>query len=71
MLLVTALLERSIFRRCVYILGGMAMVFAAGEEISWGQRIFGFATPDLLMTLNEQKEFTVHNIATSHSTSST
>ena len=63
MLLITALLERSIFRRCVYILGGMAMVFAAGEEISWGQRIFGFATPDLLMTLNEQKEFTVHNIA--------
>ena len=41
----------------------MAMVFAAGEEISWGQRIFGFATPDFLMHLNEQKEFTVHNIA--------
>ena len=33
LLFVTALLERSIFRRCVYILGGMAMVFAAGEEI--------------------------------------
>ena len=59
----TAWKERSFFRRCVYILGGMAMVFAAGEEISWGQRIFGFATPDFLMGLNEQKEFTVHNIA--------
>ncbi len=59
----TAWMERSFFRRCVYILGGMAMVFAAGEEISWGQRIFGFATPDFLMGLNEQKEFTVHNIA--------
>ena len=59
----TAWMERSFFRRCVYILGGMAMVFAAGEEISWGQRIFGFATPDFLMPLNEQKEFTVHNIA--------
>ena len=63
LLLVTALLERSIFRRCVYILGGMAMVFAAGEEISWGQRIFGFATPDFLMHLNESKEFNVHNIS--------
>ena len=62
MLLVTALLERKIFQRCVYILGGMAMVFAAGEEISWGQRIFGFATPDFLMHLNYQKEFNVHNI---------
>ena len=59
----TALVERSFFRRYVYILGGLAMVFAAGEEISWGQRLFGFATPDFLMPLNEQKEFTVHNIA--------
>ena len=62
LLFVTALVERGFFRN-VYILGGMAMVFVAGEEISWGQRIFGFATPDFLMHLNEQKEFTVHNIA--------
>ena len=62
-LLLTALVERSFFRRCVYILGSIAMVFAAGEEISWGQRIFGFATPDFLMHLNESKEFNVHNIA--------
>ena len=61
-LFVTALVERSFFRRCVYILGGMAMMFAAGEEISWGQRIFGFATPDFLIHLNESKEFNVHNI---------
>ena len=62
-LLITVLVERSFFRRCVYILGGIAMVFAAGEEISWGQRIFGFATPDFLLHLNESKEFNVHNIA--------
>ena len=63
LLFVTAWAERSFLRRCVYILGGMAMVFAAGEEISWGQRIFEFATPDFLMSLNEQQEFNVHNIA--------
>ena len=63
LLFVTALVERSFFRRCVYILGGITMVFVAGEEISWGQRIFGFATPDFLMRLNESKEFNVHNIA--------
>ena len=63
LLFVTALVERSSFRRCIYILGGIAMVVAVAEEISWGQRIFGFATPDFLMHLNEQKEFTVHNIA--------
>ena len=61
-LFVTALVERGIFFRCVYILGGMAMLFVAGEEISWGQRIFGFATPDFLMRLNESEELNVHNI---------
>ena len=63
LLFITARAERSFLRRCVYILGGMAMVFAAGEEISWGQRIFGFATPDFLMPLNMQQEFNVHNIS--------
>ena len=63
LLFVTARGERSFLRRCVYILGGMATVFAAGEEISWGQRLFGFATPDFLMPLNAQQEFNVHNIA--------
>ncbi len=63
LLFVTALVERGIFQRCVYILGGVAMVFASGEEISWGQRIFGFATPDFLMRLNDQQELTVHNLA--------
>ena len=61
-LFVTALAERR-FRRCAYILGGMALMFVAGEEISWGQRIFGFATPDLLMRLNDQGELNIHNIA--------
>ena len=61
----TAWREPSLYRRCVYIIGGVAMVFAAGEEISWGQRIFGFATPDFLLPLNESKEFNVHNISNS------
>ena len=63
LLFVTAWWSGSFFRRCVYILGAVAMVFAAGEEISWGQRIFGFATPDFLMYLNESKEFNIHNIS--------
>ena len=45
LLLVTALVERSFFRRCVYILGGVAMVFAAGEEISWGSASSGLRRP--------------------------
>ncbi len=62
LLFAAALFERHFFRSSVYVLGGIAMVFVAGEEISWGQRIFGFATPDFLLGLNEQSEFNVHNI---------
>ena len=57
-----ATMERRIFQRCVYILGCVAFMFAAGEEISWGQRIFDFETPDILMEMNRQNEFNIHNI---------
>ena len=33
----------------------------AGEEISWGQRIFDLATPDYLSSVNEQDELNFHN----------
>ncbi|BDS05313.1 hypothetical protein NT6N_03530 [Oceaniferula spumae] len=36
--------------------------FVAGEEISWGQRIFGWATPDWMRDSNVQEETTIHNL---------
>ena len=33
-----------------------------GEEISWGQRIFGIVTPEQLSEVNVQQEFNFHNI---------
>lgn len=39
-----------------------ACVFSAGEEISWGQRLFGWGTPPALSEINHQDETTVHNI---------
>lgn len=33
-----------------------------GEEISWGQRIFGFSTPEGLATINVQNEVNLHNM---------
>ena len=67
LLFATARIERNSVRRCVYVLGGLAMMFGAGEEISWGQRIIGFATPDILLDFNSQKEFNIHNIYSSRS----
>ena len=44
---------------------GMALLFfvAAGEEISWGQRIFNIQTPEELKEVNVQQEITFHNLA--------
>jgi len=36
--------------------------FGAGEEISWGQRIFNIATPEAINAVNDQGEITVHNL---------
>src|SRR5690606_27922034 len=36
--------------------------FGAGEEISWGQRILGFDTPDELSAVNAQDEANLHNV---------
>lgn len=45
-----------------YLLLGLFFLFAAGEEISWGQRFFNFSTPSYLAEINVQKEFNIHNI---------
>jgi amino acid transporter len=43
---------------------GLALVLfvAAGEEISWGQRLFGLSTPESLGAVNTQDETNLHNI---------
>ena len=46
----------------LYGLVTLAAWFLTGEEVSWGQRIFGWATPEALEEINRQGETTVHNI---------
>lgn len=41
---------------------GMLCIGAAGEEISWGQRIFGISTPEAISEVNVQHEFNIHNL---------
>ncbi|MDX8396300.1 MAG: hypothetical protein R8K22_07805 [Mariprofundaceae bacterium] len=48
-------------RNIVFLLLGLLFFFAAGEEISWGQRIFDFGTPEIL-NANIQHESNIHNL---------
>lgn len=51
--------------------GGVWMLLASagvlflmgGEEISWGQRLFGWGTPGALSSANKQDETNLHNLA--------
>ncbi len=49
-------------RNWFFLLFSASMLFGAGEEISWGQRIIGFETPRQIVEINVQKEFTLHNL---------
>lgn len=42
----------------LFVLG---MVYALGEEISWGQHYFGWATPEWYRGINDQEETNLHN----------
>lgn len=46
----------------MFLAFGLGSFVIAGEEISWGQRIFGWQTPEDLAAINHQGETTVHNI---------
>lgn len=40
----------------------VALIFVIGEELSWGQRLLKFQTPEVLAAANYKQEFSVHNI---------
>lgn len=46
------------------LLGLAALAFfgLAGEEISWGQRVFALTVPETLAAVNQQSELNLHNI---------
>lgn len=51
----------------IWTLGLAVLCLAvAGEEISWGQRVFGFATPEAIERVNVQREFSMHNLEGVH-----
>ncbi|MGQ0749521.1 MAG: hypothetical protein ACT4PS_03210 [Betaproteobacteria bacterium] len=49
-------------RNWFLLLLSFVFLVGCGEEISWGQRVFGFKTPDSIAAVNVQEEFNLHNI---------
>lgn len=50
---------RSLYLLCL----GAGCLLLAMEEISWGQRLFGYLPPEVFLTDNFQQEFNLHNFA--------
>ncbi|MBI5031577.1 MAG: hypothetical protein HZB51_13700 [Chloroflexi bacterium] len=46
----------------LYLAVSLGLVFLIGEELSWGQRIFGWVTPATFQAVNKQEETNIHNI---------
>lgn len=45
------------------LLVSLGCVYFAGEELSWGQHLFGWNTPAYLEEVNDQEETNLHNIS--------
>jgi hypothetical protein len=53
----------ALVKQLIYLGLALLFFFGAGEEISWGQRIFGFKTPAPLAQVNKQDELNLHNLS--------
>lgn len=45
----------------LYLILSIGFAFICGEEISWGQRLFGIETPEYIAQYNQQGESNLHN----------
>ena len=61
-LLVVLAIREDSWGRWPLVLAGLACFAIAGEELSWGQWIFHWETPDALAQVNLQNETNLHNL---------
>lgn len=54
--------DPALLKRLSFLGFALLFFFGAGEEISWGQRILGIETPNLIKGVNVQGEITIHNL---------
>ena len=61
-LMIQSYKKKKYFSVFVYGMLGLFAFFVAGEEISWGQRLFHIPSPSFLLKNNYQREISVHNL---------
>lgn len=49
-------------KKIVYVFFALIFFIGMGEEISWGQRIFNYGTPEYFKEKNIQNELNLHNL---------
>lgn len=45
-----------------FLVFSLGMVLVGMEELAWGQKLFGYATPAAMEGVNQQHEMTLHNL---------
>ncbi len=55
--------EKLVTQQLAYwiLLVTLACIYIAGEEISWGQQLVGWGTPEWVREVNDQRETNLHN----------
>lgn len=56
-------MPHAVYIRNWIIIYAIGCIYFLGEEISWGQHISNWATPEMWMTVNNQQETNLHNIS--------
>jgi len=46
----------------VTVVAALSCLFIGGEEVSWGQHIFFWQDPELVSAVNDEGEFSIHNM---------
>jgi hypothetical protein len=59
--LFSALVRKRPFVLTVTIIAALSCLYAAGEEMSWGQHFFHWNTPEYWAEVNRQEETNLHN----------
>jgi hypothetical protein len=49
-----------------FLMFSLGMLLVGMEELAWGQKLFGFATPAAIEQINQQNEMTLHNLPGLH-----